>query len=62
MFKTTTNHDDNCYFSIDLWEQTELGSFAMGQSNISSYQTTNQPDAVGAGGGGGGSTVESNNS
>ena len=39
-----------------------LGSFAQGQPNNSSYQTTNQPDAVGAGGGRGGSAVESNNS
>ena len=41
---------------------TGLVSFALGQPNNTSYQTTNQPDAVGAGGGGGGSAVESNNS
>ena len=30
-----------------------LGSFAIGQSNNSSYQTTNQPNTMDAGGGGG---------
>lgn len=38
-----------------------LGSFAMGQSNISSYQTTNQPNTMGAGGGGSDSSVDSKN-
>jgi len=31
----------------------------MGQSNISSYQTTNQPNTMGTGGGGGGSSGDS---
>jgi hypothetical protein len=38
---------------------TGLGSFALRQPNNSSYQTTNQPDAVGAVRGGGGSAVDS---
>ena len=37
-------------------------SFVVGQPNVSSYQTTNQPNTFGAGGGGGGDgiSVDSN--
>ena len=47
--------------SVLVLEAIGVSSFLMGQPNISSSQTTNQPNTMGAGGGGGGRSVDSKN-